>query len=127
MMAFAVVRRTTREESRLKMLRVGRIPVPSFHPHLPLTLTFSGGKHSCRSTMWGFENMTRFASVYSIGFVLCAAFVLKWRQYRLRRGLPLPPGPTGLPLVGNVFDLNPQHPWLSYEQWGKQYGAFDFR
>ncbi|KAI9566800.1 cytochrome P450 [Boletus coccyginus] len=73
--------------------------------------------------MWVFENMSRFVSVYSIGFVLCAAFVLKWRQYRLRNGLPLPPGPTGLPLVGNVFDLNPQHPWLSYEQWGKQYGG----
>lgn len=63
-------------------------------------------------------------SVYTLGFVLCLGFALHtWRQRRLRGGLPLPPGPPGLPLVGNTFDLNTTHPWLSYEKWGKQYGA----
>ncbi|KAF9223382.1 cytochrome P450 [Gyrodon lividus] len=57
------------------------------------------------------------------GFVLCSTTVRKaWRKRALRNGLPLPPGPTGLPLIGNVFDLNIAEPWLSYEQWGKQYG-----
>ncbi|KAG8212989.1 cytochrome P450 [Butyriboletus roseoflavus] len=67
--------------------------------------------------------MTGSGSVYTVGFVLCAAFVLNaWRQHRLRDGLPLPPGPIGLPLIGSIFDVNPVHPWLSYEQWGKRYG-----
>ncbi|KAH0833328.1 cytochrome P450 [Lanmaoa asiatica] len=68
--------------------------------------------------------ITGSGSAYSVTFILCVAFVLnRWRQHRLRDGLPLPPGPVGLPLVGNTFDLNPIHPWLSYEQWGKRYGG----
>ncbi|KAF9223387.1 cytochrome P450 [Gyrodon lividus] len=56
-------------------------------------------------------------------FALCFTIVRKaWRKRALRNGLPLPPGPTSLPLIGNVFDLNIAEPWLSYEQWGKQYG-----
>ncbi|KAN0092733.1 Cytochrome P450, partial [Tylopilus felleus] len=62
--------------------------------------------------------------VYSIGLVFCIAYVLSaWRRRRLRDGLSLPPGPTGLPLIGSVLDINTVHPWLSYEQWGKQYGG----
>ncbi|KAF9238508.1 cytochrome P450 [Melanogaster broomeanus] len=62
-------------------------------------------------------------NVYCVGFALCFMVVLKaWRKRAPRNGLPLPPGPKGLPLIGNVFDLNITEPWLSYEQWGKQYG-----
>lgn len=35
---------------------------------------------------------------------------------------PLPPGPRPLPLVGNVLDISPSEPWLSYTNWGKTYG-----
>ncbi|KAF9238509.1 cytochrome P450 [Melanogaster broomeanus] len=62
--------------------------------------------------------------VYCAGFALCFTIVHRaWRKRALRNGLPLPPGPRGLPLIGNVFDLNIAHPWLSYEQWGNQYGG----
>ncbi|TFK20076.1 O-methylsterigmatocystin oxidoreductase [Coprinopsis marcescibilis] len=39
-----------------------------------------------------------------------------------RKRLPLPPGPTGLPVVGNLFHLPQAKPWLVYNDWAKQYG-----
>ncbi|KAL4062900.1 cytochrome P450 [Scleroderma citrinum] len=38
------------------------------------------------------------------------------------RGLPLPPGPKALPLLGNFISLNTSEPWLSYTRLGKKYG-----
>ncbi|KAF9222446.1 cytochrome P450 [Gyrodon lividus] len=35
---------------------------------------------------------------------------------------PLPPGPPGLPVVGNVRGIDVAAPWLTYAQWAKQYG-----
>ncbi|KAJ8690320.1 monooxygenase activity protein [Pleurotus ostreatus] len=33
------------------------------------------------------------------------------------------PGPVRLPVIGNVLSLEPQFPWLTYCQWGKEYGS----
>ncbi|KIK93484.1 hypothetical protein PAXRUDRAFT_12637 [Paxillus rubicundulus Ve08.2h10] len=61
--------------------------------------------------------------MYATGFALCVTFVLRaWGKHTRRNALPLPPGPRGLPLIGNMLDLNMAAPWLTYEQWGKQYG-----
>ncbi|KAH7920542.1 cytochrome P450 [Leucogyrophana mollusca] len=52
--------------------------------------------------------------------------LLVWRHSVWRRtnpsGLPLPPGPRGLPLIGNVFDIDPVRPWLTYNVWAERYG-----
>ena len=37
-------------------------------------------------------------------------------------GLPLPPGPKGYPLIGNLFDMPVHKPWLVYDQWRRTYG-----
>ncbi|KAJ3824541.1 cytochrome P450 [Lentinula raphanica] len=36
---------------------------------------------------------------------------------------PLPPGPTGLPLIGNVMDMPSESEWLTFAEWGRKYGG----
>lgn len=35
---------------------------------------------------------------------------------------PLPPGPPGIPWLGNVIGVNPDGPWITYADWAKKYG-----
>ena len=62
-----------------------------------------------------------FAALFS-GFIL-------FRQLNKGRdgnpnGLPLPPGPKGYPLIGNLFDMPADKPWVVYDEWRKTYGKF---
>jgi hypothetical protein len=40
------------------------------------------------------------------------------------RQLPLPPGPKGLPIIGNLLDIPQEKPWLVYNEWADRYGRF---
>ncbi|KAF7374544.1 O-methylsterigmatocystin oxidoreductase [Mycena sanguinolenta] len=40
-----------------------------------------------------------------------------------RRQLPFPPGPSSYPIVGNFHDIPTKLPWLTYREWGIQYGS----
>ncbi|THH08681.1 hypothetical protein EW146_g8915 [Bondarzewia mesenterica] len=42
--------------------------------------------------------------------------------YSRRRRLPLPPGPRGWPVIGNLFDLPAHYRWITFAEWGKKYG-----
>ena len=39
-----------------------------------------------------------------------------------RRRAPLPPGPKGIPFIGNVFQWPSEHQWLTFTRWGDTYG-----
>lgn len=56
--------------------------------------------------------------------VCCAALLtLYWLSRRRTRssGLPLPPGPPGLPIIGNLRDFSSDEVWVTYIRWGKEY------
>jgi hypothetical protein len=44
------------------------------------------------------------------------------RALTRRKGLPLPPGPPPLPLIGNILDIPAEDYWLKYMEWSEQYG-----
>ncbi len=37
----------------------------------------------------------------------------------------LPPGPRGLPFIGNVFDMPTDKPWSVFGRWGETYGMYN--
>jgi len=49
-------------------------------------------------------------------------------QYRGRNlaSLPLPPGPKGLPLFGNVFNFPKTGAWTTAARWGQTYGMYQY-
>ena len=49
-------------------------------------------------------------------------YVVVTELYRAKIRLPTIPGPTGLPIVGNYYQLNPD-PAQTLHKWGKQYGG----
>ena len=53
---------------------------------------------------------------------LLSAIVYRLLQRRQPQPLPFPPGPKGLPLIGNLRDLPTQYQWLHYEKLGQDIG-----
>lgn len=54
-----------------------------------------------------------------------AILLLLWLTFRGKaQALPYPPGPKGLPIIGNALDIDPKAPQLTYAEWGKTYGSF---
>ncbi|KAK0234240.1 cytochrome P450 [Armillaria fumosa] len=55
--------------------------------------------------------------------VVIIALVSIWALFRRNRNnAPLPPGPRGLPLVGNLIDMPSDKEWFTFARWGKEYG-----
>lgn len=45
------------------------------------------------------------------------------RIMRRKSSLPLPPGPRGLPIIGNTFDIPSVNMAQTYLRWTKTYGT----
>lgn len=71
------------------------------------------------------HSMTTSMITYAIAFG-CLTLIYLSRRYlgNARPTCPLPPGPPGLPWVGNIIGINANAPWLTYREWAKIYGKF---
>ncbi|KAF8921315.1 cytochrome P450 [Mucidula mucida] len=58
-----------------------------------------------------------YLSLITVALVIVVSLVKK----RISRG-PLPPGPSGLLLLGNALDMAKPYPWLNFTEWSRQYG-----
>jgi hypothetical protein len=57
-------------------------------------------------------------SVLSICVALLVVYLRNMKTERRR----LPPGPTPIPVLGNVRGIDISYPWKTYAKWGKEYG-----
>lgn len=58
-----------------------------------------------------------------LGTLFVAYLANKRAWYRRSQGIPLPPGPTPWPIVGNLFDIpSGKLPWIVYSEWSAVYG-----
>ncbi|KAJ6530948.1 cytochrome P450 [Mycena vulgaris] len=57
------------------------------------------------------------------GILAAAAALLFYYVYTGKHREPLPPGPRGWPLIGNVFDMPKSHAWRTFARWGEIYGG----
>lgn len=58
--------------------------------------------------------------IVDAAFVALSFYVVR-QLFRRRRGIR-PPGPKGLPFIGNVADFPTSHEWLTFSKWGEHYG-----
>ncbi|KIJ13396.1 hypothetical protein PAXINDRAFT_170472 [Paxillus involutus ATCC 200175] len=62
------------------------------------------------------------STLFSFLAVSAIAVLAGHARRKQARALNFPPGPKGLPLLGNVLDINTSEPWLTFTQWVASYG-----
>jgi len=62
------------------------------------------------------------ASAFGGAAAILLAFIIAGRKVH-SSGIPYPPGPRPLPLIGNVLHISLTEPWLTYTAWKKIYGG----
>lgn len=45
-----------------------------------------------------------------------------FKAWHKKRSATFPPGPKGLPLVGNLFDMPTEKHWLKFTEWASEFG-----
>ena len=73
-------------------------------------------------TRWPAIMVSLLSTLDFLVLVSSLATFLAIRDYRRRKGLPYPPGPRPLPLIGNLFDIPKQFSWITFAEHSKKHG-----
>ncbi|KAH9976328.1 hypothetical protein BGW80DRAFT_1292866 [Lactifluus volemus] len=65
--------------------------------------------------------LTQLAITFLSGVLL--VIVLYVANHTRSDGLPYPPGPKRLPVIGNLLDMPSREEWLTYRKWSDEYGS----
>jgi len=68
------------------------------------------------ATMFQLDTFAIFGTVFLI-------FLYLKRKYGSFSHSPLPPGPKGLPVIGNLCDMPTSFDWQTYHKWSKEFGT----
>lgn len=68
------------------------------------------------------DDLIRTPAIGASAGVLAALAVLIVSVHSSRSRRALPPGPRGVPLLGNALQIPTEYAWLQFAKWGEQYG-----
>lgn len=66
--------------------------------------------------------MVQLSSPALVATAVVLGGLLSYYVLSLAKGKKLPPGPRGLPVIGNAHQMPTQTPWLVFAEWRKKYG-----
>lgn len=64
---------------------------------------------------------TMFAVIWVV--IVTSLTFLLYHRLKCRSRPPYPPGPKGLPILGNLFDFPKSEEWKTYDRWSKEFGT----
>lgn len=67
-------------------------------------------------------NYTASSALVPLLLAALVVFLARRQSSSAAKG-PLPPGPKGLPLIGNMWQLPKSRPWVKMEEWTREYGV----
>jgi hypothetical protein len=65
--------------------------------------------------------MVTIIQLVALGIGLTGFLLVVLRQ---KPSVHYPPGPKGLPILGNIFDIPSEHPWIAYRKLSRLYSSY---
>jgi len=62
------------------------------------------------------------AGLILLDIVVAVFGVILVREIFAKRSSALPPGPSKLPLLGNLLDMPTSQEWFTFAEWGRKWG-----